>query len=351
MRRLLLSVLAAILVANAILLADEGAGEPEVTPARAKLLDLLERLRLGDPAAAWRALDLRDEEKRELLALIAEDRAALEQFTGDAVRRRVLADARRAVRQTRLQVLVIVQDEGRYGNHGCSEEDRIVVEEGLATIAALESDPFRWWFEKDEARVELRRRYGQAVDLAERAKVMSTEEAARARGVLDGLAVGIPPSEILGDSELDLFSRYDAQQVRPWNEKHEADLDPDSREVVRRVNDYRRWMGLRPLRIDPRLVKAAKGHSQEMEDLDYFSHTSPTAKERTPADRARNAGFESHLVGENIAQGKNTPREIVEAWQRSPGHHQSLLDARFSTFGCARVGNSWTLMFGAEPRR
>lgn len=318
---------------------------------RTALLDLLGKLRAGDPAAAWRALDLSEAEKAELAVLIAEDRAALEKLAGDAIRRRVLEDARRAVRQTRVQVLVIVQDEGRYGNQGCSEEDRHVIEEGITTIVALETDPYRWWFEKDEGRAALRGRYAEAVALAERAKALTQEEAARARGVLDGLKGNLPPSEILDDKDLDRFSRYDEQQVRPWNEKRQADLDESSREVVRLVNDYRRWMGVRPLKIEPRLVQAAKGHSQEMVDLDYFEHTSPTAKERTPADRARNEGFESNIVGENIADGENTPKEIVEAWQRSPGHHQALLDGRFSTFGAARVGEKWTLMFGGEPRR
>lgn len=347
MRRIVLLLLAVLVVPEAPLLADD----PSPSPTRTKLLELLDKLRAGDPAAAWQALDLGDEAKAELRALIAEDRAALESFAGDEVRRRVLEDARRAVRQTRLQVLVIVQDEGRYGNQGCSEEDRAIVEEGIATIVALESDPYRWWFEKDEKRADLRGRYAEAVALAERTQALSAEETARAKRLLEGLKANLPPSEILGDPDLDRFSRYDKQQVRPWNEKHEVDLDESSREVVRLVNEYRRWMGLRPLRIEPRLVKAAKAHSQEMEDLGYFSHTSPTAKEKTPADRARNQGFESHIVGENIAQGENTPREIVEAWQRSPGHHQALLDGRFSTLGCARVGESWTLMFGGEPRK
>lgn len=324
---------------------------PVVSPARAALLDLMSKIREGDAVAAWHALHLDDGERAEVKTLLAEDRASLEALGGSTVRRRMIEDLRRIVIQTRVQTLVIVQDESRYGPDANDPDARAEVEKGVATIGVLSTDPYRCWFEHNEGRVSLRAQFEATLSLAEKSQAITAQEASVARAVLAPKDVDVKMEEILDDSDLSRFRRYDRETVRPTNEKLEKDVDDSSRAILRLVNDYRRWMGLRPLRIEPRLVRAALAHSEEEESLHYFSHHSPTAALKTPADRARVDGFESNIVGENLAQGDNTPAEIFEAWQRSPGHHQSLLNGEFSTFGAGRVGESWTLMFGGEPNR
>jgi hypothetical protein len=58
-----------------------------------------------------------------------------------------------------------------------------------------------------------------------------------------------------------------------------------------------------PLAPDQILIQAAGGHSQDMLNRDYFSHTSP--EQKSPTDRASALGY-SGSVGENISWGGST---------------------------------------------
>jgi uncharacterized protein YkwD len=72
---------------------------------------------------------------------------------------------------------------------------------------------------------------------------------------------------------------------------------------------------------------------------DYFEHVSPSGL--TPLARMRAVGYisSSHVgyeVGENIAWATlalATPRAIVAAWMRSPGHRANILDRRYRETG------------------
>ena len=46
--------------------------------------------------------------------------------------------------------------------------------------------------------------------------------------------------------------------------------------------------------------------------------------------RAREGG---HCVGENIAMGQRTPREVVDGWMNSPGHRANILSSSFAEIG------------------
>ncbi len=64
-----------------------------------------------------------------------------------------------------------------------------------------------------------------------------------------------------------------------------ATTDPAVTEVVRLVNVARADAGCTALRLDARLARAARLHSEDMARQDYFSHTSLDG--RTPWDRMR----------------------------------------------------------------
>ncbi len=101
------------------------------------------------------------------------------------------------------------------------------------------------------------------------------------------------------------------------------------------VNRERARRGERALRPNPRLRRAAQGHSESMAFGDYFNHVSPGGL--TPLARMRAVGYISrrthgYEVGENIAYGTlwlATPRAIVAAWMSSPGHRANILDGRY----------------------
>lgn len=118
-------------------------------------------------------------------------------------------------------------------------------------------------------------------------------------------------------------------------------------EVVRLTNIERRRAGCRPLRHDARLRKAARGHSVNMRNRKFFSHTSPDG--RSPWDRIRAAGYPAGAA-ENIAKGYPGPRAVVRGWMASRGHRANILNCSLKAIGAGAAfgpgGPWWTQDFG-----
>jgi uncharacterized protein YkwD len=104
------------------------------------------------------------------------------------------------------------------------------------------------------------------------------------------------------------------------------------------LNRERTIRGLRRLRHDSRLSRAARGHAGDMVAKRYFDHTSKSGAsfvariKRTGWTKARR----SWTVGENIGYGSGTlatPREMVRAWMHSSGHRQNILARQFKLIG------------------
>ena len=108
------------------------------------------------------------------------------------------------------------------------------------------------------------------------------------------------------------------------------------------VNRQRARRGLRKLRLNARLSKAAHQHTVDMVRRNYFSHTSRSGG--NIVDRLTRTGYmrgaRSWTVGENLAWGSGTkspPRDIVAAWMNSPGHRSNILQRRFREIGIGVV--------------
>lgn len=115
-----------------------------------------------------------------------------------------------------------------------------------------------------------------------------------------------------------------------------------TRAVLCLINAERRKHGLRGLRLDPHLSKAAQDHSRDMVHRRYFSHTTPEGL--SPAGRVRRAGYlgasRQWLVGENLAWGWHrleTAARVVRAWMQSPPHREEILHASFRDVGIGVV--------------
>ena len=116
-------------------------------------------------------------------------------------------------------------------------------------------------------------------------------------------------------------------------------------EVVSLTNRERGKAGCRPLTVDRRLTAAAQGHSEDMAEQRFFSHTSPDG--RGFADRIHATGYPSPGA-ENIAYGQTSAREVVADWMGSPGHRRNILDCELTEIGVGfdRRGYYWTQDFG-----
>ena len=116
-------------------------------------------------------------------------------------------------------------------------------------------------------------------------------------------------------------------------------------EVVRLVNAERQKAGCSPLKHNWELSRVARYKSQDMKDLGYFSHTSPTYG--SPFQMIKSFGITYRTAGENIAKGYSTPAAVVSGWMSSPGHRANILNPSFTEMGVGYVsgGHYWTQMF------
>ena len=121
-------------------------------------------------------------------------------------------------------------------------------------------------------------------------------------------------------------------------------------EVLRLVNEERGKAGRAPLQWDSKLALAARRHSKDMHDRNFFSHICPNGK--SFSDRAEAAGFTGFPTGENIAAGYTTPAEVMDGWMNSTGHKANILNSSSTHLGVGYVyGNNnykhyWTQVFG-----
>jgi uncharacterized protein YkwD len=110
--------------------------------------------------------------------------------------------------------------------------------------------------------------------------------------------------------------------------------------ILQKINAARTKKGLKPLTQESRLLAAARDHSQEMAELNYFSHNSPTPGLENFIDRITAAGAKGFSTGgENIVfrQQEMSDAEMAEAlfqqWMDSPGHKENILTEEFLVTG------------------
>lgn len=95
------------------------------------------------------------------------------------------------------------------------------------------------------------------------------------------------------------------------------------------------------------LADAAFGHSKDMFDNNYFSHTSQNGDKFT--DRIRATGYDYFTAGENIAFGYSAEEAVVEAWLKSDGHCKNIMNSSFTEMGVGKADTYWTQVF-AKPK-
>ncbi|KIL47975.1 CAP domain-containing protein [Jeotgalibacillus campisalis] len=139
-----------------------------------------------------------------------------------------------------------------------------------------------------------------------------------------------------------------AAEVQDNGQADQQEASPVSdfeQQVVELTNAERSKEGLPALELDTELSKVADDKSLDMQQNQYFSHTSPT--HGSPFDMMKAYGIQYSSAGENIAMGQGSPEEVVQAWMNSEGHRKNIMSSSFTHIGVGHVenGNYWTQMF------
>lgn len=119
-------------------------------------------------------------------------------------------------------------------------------------------------------------------------------------------------------------------------------------QVVQLANKERAAAGCPALKTNDALTRAAEKYSDVMASSGELSHTGPDGS--TISSRADAEGYAWSSLGENIAQGYQTPEQVMEGWMNSSGHRKNILNCGFKEIGVGvntgSGGPWWTQDFG-----
>jgi len=109
--------------------------------------------------------------------------------------------------------------------------------------------------------------------------------------------------------------------------------------------------------VHPALGRAARAHSKDMIQRDYFSHNTKGRNEDA-CERVRRYGYNWQFCAENIAWGSGAlgrPDPIFDGWMNSSDHRSNILTRKYREIGIGAYRGTfqrnsdvtmWTVDFG-----
>jgi hypothetical protein len=135
------------------------------------------------------------------------------------------------------------------------------------------------------------------------------------------------------------------------NEVTPCEMEKPAIRGLKQNNEYRMSLGISPLWHNAKLARAAQGHATEMQQMGYFGHDSPVAKNASPQLRCKNEGYEGGVT--ECASSTSSPSSAMEMWKWDGGHHRAMIHWRWTEGGCSSTGkctfNPGTGTYGSPP--
>jgi uncharacterized protein (TIGR03000 family) len=122
-------------------------------------------------------------------------------------------------------------------------------------------------------------------------------------------------------------------RLKPGQEAEvDLNLEPtaDEKMILNLINKEREKMGLGALTWDPKLNRAARGHSINMARKNLLAHE---LDGKGPPERIKEVGYRVRTFGENCGVGSKTPAAAVQMWMNSPPHKENILTGEFTETG------------------
>jgi uncharacterized protein YkwD len=129
--------------------------------------------------------------------------------------------------------------------------------------------------------------------------------------------------------------------------RNKLDRDEATAGVVAAINRARADAQKPPLKVSPRLTKAAQEVAQELAALGDLQKG-----EKSYINRPRLAGYKYRLLGEAAASGQPTPEEAVADWLKEPVHRDNFLGKFFEIgvgYATSEAGVPFWMAYVAQP--
>lgn len=120
---------------------------------------------------------------------------------------------------------------------------------------------------------------------------------------------------------------------RPQGSAQNQSTQTGAQAVVQQVNTVRARNGLRTLRQDAAMTRAANLRAAEL--AKKFSHTRPNGGRGLAI--LSEMGVSYRTAGENIAAGQTSAQVVMSAWMGSSGHRANILSSRFGRIGVGQA--------------
>lgn len=101
------------------------------------------------------------------------------------------------------------------------------------------------------------------------------------------------------------------------------------------TNNARESEGLASVQLNDKLSQAAYLKAQDMFEMQYWSHTSPSGVQ--PWKWFNDVGYNYSVAGENLAKNYPTAQAAVQAWMDSETHRANILNQAYVDVGFAVV--------------
>ena len=111
-------------------------------------------------------------------------------------------------------------------------------------------------------------------------------------------------------------------------------------QMLSSLNTIRADNGLEPLKLCTTLNKSAQGYAEVMAAQNFLEHEGKDGS--TPSQRAQSAGYGFYGVGENIAAGYLSVKEVMTGWTNSPGHFKNMINSEYMHVGFGMESNQET---------
>jgi len=131
----------------------------------------------------------------------------------------------------------------------------------------------------------------------------------------------------------DFVKRYNGKIPEDENIKNKQNdllILKKEKELLSLINQQRKKVGLKALKIDVNLSKIARIKAEDMVKQNYFSHSSP--KYGSPFDMLDNNKIKYKTAGENIA-GSADVNQTLKAWMKTDSHKKNILNKNYNYTG------------------